>query len=255
VTASTTLGIDLSAQPRDTAACAIVWEEPARVAQLAVRLDDEAIVGLIVALAPVKVAIDAPFGWPVPFVRAISEFTEMGTWSAGDERRRLLLRATDLVVRQETGINPLSVSSNLLAICAMRCAHLLSLLSGGPVDRTGAGQLIEVYPAAAMRQWGLDPRGYKGQKLEKVAKRCRLVESIRTAASRWLAFSSELEGELVRSDHHLDALISALVGRAVEVGQTLPIPAECHEYAITEGWIHLPREEPLAAFEPSPPVS
>lgn len=61
--------------------------------------------------------------------------------------------------------------------------------------------------------------------------------------------------ELVRSDHHLDAPISALVGRAVEVGQTLPIPAERREYAITEGWIHLPRAEPLAVFEPSPPVS
>jgi Protein of unknown function (DUF429) len=83
-------------------------------------------------------------------------------------------------VREETGVDPLSVSSNLLAICAMRCAHLLVELAGeGALDRTGAGLVAEVYPAAALRQWGLDPRGYKGTKPEKVAKRQELVATNR----------------------------------------------------------------------------
>jgi hypothetical protein len=55
---------------------------------------------------------------------------------------------------------------------------------------------------------------------------------------------------LEASDHHLDALVSAVVGRAVELGLTLPIPAECVEAASTEGWIHLPARQPLSAFEP-----
>jgi hypothetical protein len=101
---------------------------------------------------------------------------------------------------------------------------------------------------------GSRPSRLQGTEAGEVAKRSQLVESVKTATSAWLAFPSELEGELLRSDHHVDAHISALVGRAVEVGQTLPIPAECREYAMTEGWIHLPQEEPLAAFNPGRPV-
>ena len=250
MTGSTTLGIDLSAQPRETAASVIAWERPARVVELTVGLDDDAIADLVSFHGPTKVAIDSPFGWPMPFVRAISEFTEAGTWSSGIERRPLLLRTTDLVVREETGADPLSVSSNLLAICAMRCARLLVSLAHDKLDRTGAGLLVEVYPAAAMRQWGLDPRGYKGSKPEKVAKRRELVETIKAASSGWLDFRRKLEDELVRSDHHLDAFVSAIVGRAVETGQTLPIPDSSHEVAAREGWIHLPQRRPLAALDP-----
>src|SRR5215472_13874990 len=102
---SRTIGIDLSAQPRETAACVIAWEQPAEVLEVTTGVDDEAILGLISLHAPLKVAIDAPFGWPVPFVRAISEFTNASRWSCGTERRPLLLRTTDLVVREETGVD------------------------------------------------------------------------------------------------------------------------------------------------------
>jgi predicted nuclease with RNAse H fold len=247
--APTTLGIDLSAQPRETAACVIAWEEPARVLELAVGVDDDAVVRLVSAHRPNKVAIDAPFGWPVPFVRAVTEFTETGTWSPGVERRPLLLRTTDLVVREETGVDPLSVSSNLLAICAMRCAHLLARLHDGELDRTGAGLAVEVYPAGAMRQWGLDPRGYKGQKPERVAKRREIVGAIKTASSSWLSLPPGVEETVAMSDHCLDALVSAIVGHAVETGQTVPIADGCRELAAREGWIHLPVRKPLSSFD------
>jgi hypothetical protein len=90
-----TIGIDLSAQPRETAACVIAWEKPARVAELTVGFDNGAILELVSAHEPAKVAIDSPFGWPVPFVRAIAEFTDSGTWSSGADRRPLLLRTTE----------------------------------------------------------------------------------------------------------------------------------------------------------------
>lgn len=247
-----TIGVDLSAQPRQTAACILDWgRAPARIVHLEAGADNAAIVDLVAAHQPAKVAIDSPFGWPPPFVNALVDFTNSGSWPSGSDRRPLLLRTTDLAVREETGVDPLSVSSNLLAICAMRCAHLLVELAGeDALDRTGAGLVAEVYPAAALRQWGLDPRGYKGTKPEKVAKRQELVATIADASSVWLELRDEERGRLVASDHLLDALASAFVARALEIGQTLPIRAEHRALAASEGWIHLPVRQPLADFDP-----
>lgn len=60
---SITLGIDLAAQAKVTAACAVVWlEGRATIERLECPLDDDLIVQKIVAYTPTKVAIDAPFG-------------------------------------------------------------------------------------------------------------------------------------------------------------------------------------------------
>ena len=133
----------------------------------------------------------------------------------------------------------------------MRCARLLTLLAGSePLDRTGAGLVAEVYPAAALRQWQLDPRGYKGPKPEKATKRAELVGALAAAAAGWLDFDPILQKRLGASDHLLDALLAALLARAIERGQTLPIPVAEIEAARGEGWIHLPRAQPLADFHP-----
>jgi hypothetical protein len=50
---------------------------------------------------------------------------------------------------------PLSVSTDRIAYPAMRIARLLGAVAGEPVDRTGAGRIVEGYPAAALRVWGL----------------------------------------------------------------------------------------------------
>jgi Protein of unknown function (DUF429) len=134
----------------------------------------------------------------------------------------------------------------------MRCAGLLTELWEGGVDRTGAGLVAEVYPAAALRQWGLDPRGYKGSKPERAARRALLVAEIADATSGWLDLDRETRARIAGSDHLLDALLSAIVGRAVALGLTLPIPAVHRAVAEVEGWIHLPRSEPLEQFRPIP---
>jgi hypothetical protein len=87
----------------------------------------------------------------------------------------------------------------------------------------------------------------KGQKPEKVAKRRELANAIKTATAPWLELTPEIDAALVASDHRLDALVSAIVGRALEMGQTLPIPDASREFAKSEGWIHLPLRKPLAA--------
>jgi hypothetical protein len=249
---TTTIGVDLSAQPKETAACVVEWSNTsARVTHLSVGADNQAVVDLVDAHRPTKVAIDAPFGWPAPFIAALIDFTNSGHWPSGRERRPLLLRTTDLAVKEKTGTDPLSVSSDRIAICAMRCAELLVELAGdGQLDRTGAGLVAEVYPAAALRQWGFDPRSYKGSKPEKVEKRRQLVTDVTAATSRWLDLTSEQHELVAASDHIFDAVVSAIVGRAVEVGRTLPIPLEHRTVAASEGWIHLPPRGALAEFRP-----
>ena len=248
-----TLGIDLSAQPRATASCIVEWHTGgARIAHLDAGYDNEALVALVSKWQPSKVAIDAPFGWPMPFTQAIAGFTEAGRWPESDDRRPLLFRHTDLVVRELTGADPLSVSSDRLAICAMRCARLLTLLVGSaPLDRTGGRLVAEVYPAASLRQWQLDPRGYKGPKPEKVAKRAELVAALAASTTSWLELDSVLLEALRASDHLLDALLAALLARAVERAQTLPLEPDDLEVAKAEGWIHLPPAQPLGEFNPA----
>jgi predicted nuclease with RNAse H fold len=248
--ASTTIGIDLSAQSKKTAVCALAWgDTSARISHIGVGADNQVLIELIATHAPTKVAIDAPFGWPKPFIRALTDFTDSGRWPSGRERRPLLLRTTDLLVKDQTGRDPLSVSSDRLAICAMRCAELLVELAGdSELDRTGSGLVIEVYPAAALRQWGFDPTGYKGAKPEKVEKRRQLVEEMEAATSRWLELSEEDRELLAASDDIFDAVVSAIVARAAQIGRTLPIPEAHRRIAASEGWIHLPERQPLSTF-------
>jgi predicted nuclease with RNAse H fold len=104
-----TLGIDLAAQAKETAMCLLTWSEGrATIETLAVGVDDTAIVELVHAEDPAKVAIDAPFGWPAPFVAAVSQHASGGAWDA-PAFQPLRLRTTDLNVIAETGGQPLSV--------------------------------------------------------------------------------------------------------------------------------------------------
>jgi hypothetical protein len=88
LTTVTTIGVDLSAQPRETACCVLEWNaRSARIVHLDVGYDNAAIAELVAVHRPAKVAIDSPFGWPFEFIRTISDFTFTGRWPmAGDGR-------------------------------------------------------------------------------------------------------------------------------------------------------------------------
>jgi predicted nuclease with RNAse H fold len=116
--ASITFGVDLAAQPKVTAACAVAWlEGQARIERLECPLDDEAILRMIADYAPTKVAIDAPFGWPDAFVAAVVAWHADDRWPVADTPE-LRLRLTDRVVIREAQQQPLSVSSDRIAVTA-----------------------------------------------------------------------------------------------------------------------------------------
>lgn len=239
-----TLGIDLAAQPANTSACTIDWG-PGRpiVSGLRARVDDEALLDAIDGAD--KVAIDAPFGWPDEFVDAVSAHRDRAGWPGSDEdqdlyRFRLSFRATDRRLIESGARRPLSVSTDLIGVVAMRCAFLLDRLAarGEPVDRAGSGTVVEAYPAPALTAWGLSAIGYKS----------------RVGAARLPQLLSQLEEglggiemtiqqrELAGSDHNcFDGLVCSLVARAAALGLTQPPDSGAEaDRATREGWIHVP---------------
>ena len=234
-----TLGIDLAAGDARTATCFIDWDdERSVVATPTVGLSDDRLLEEI-ALAE-KVGIDCPFGWPDPFVEAVRSYAEGGPWPA-TERRLLRYRETDRAIARE-GRPPLSVSSDLIAVTAMRCARLLTRLEEGgtTVDRAGSGLLVEVYPAAALRAWGFKLGRYR-QKGDRDARAALLSEVVERCGPS-LDISEDCIAICEASDHAFDAMICSFVARASALGVTREIPDSSYAAACREGWIHVPKE-------------
>ena len=256
----TTLGIDLASQAANTALCVVAWfPDRAEIRALArgtwgtEELTDEVLVGAACgsAIRPVKVAIDAPFGWPEPFVRAVAAHGRLQPWpSALDEKRwRFERRETDRVVRERANKLPLSVSTDRIAYPAMRCAAILGALQvrlgGEAVARDGTGLVAEAYPDAALRcwlpeLWAAREGSYKGASQAARDRRERLVEALLGALGDRFAVTLEQREQCVDSDDCLDALVCALLARAVQRGATIAPKHEHRRLARVEGWIHLP---------------
>ena len=97
--------------------------------------------------------------------------------------------------------------------------------------------MVEVYPAASLKCWGLPHTRYKGDGHR--AGREALLGQI-LAAAPWLDLGPHA-ALCARSDDALDAVVAALSARAAALGRTLP-PQEGLELQLarTEGWIALP---------------
>jgi predicted nuclease with RNAse H fold len=165
-----TAGVDLAARPEGTAIAYLEWSlGRASLRGLVIGANDQTIVEAVRQAD--KVGIDCPLGWPVPFVEFVAAH-QRGNASippdlpGRDWRRRLAYRRTDLAVREATEQRPLRVAADRIGHTAMRAAGLLARLAaaGHPVDRTGTGVVVEVYPAASLRCWELLHQGFKGAK-------------------------------------------------------------------------------------------
>ena len=239
-----TLGVDLAAATRKTAAAVLEWGNgTARLAHLALDVGDEEIVRLFDASA--MTGIDCPVGWPdafLPFLAGHLAFEPHPVldYDGLEGRRLLAYRDTDRFVTARTGLIPLSVSADRLAHPAMRCAVIQAKISRdhGRQARDGSGRLAEVYPAASLKSWGLLARGYKGRGGAETQRLAGVLDALQQAAP-WLDLAGH-EDRLAGSDDMFDALIAALTARAVALGGTLRPDAAHAGAARTEGWIHLP---------------
>lgn len=238
-----TVGVDLSAEARGTGIAVIDWDTGGgRLNEVRVGADDAVVLAAFDNAD--RAAIDCPLGWPEPFIDFLIAHragrAPAPTGQSGLEwRRELSRRATDLHVAETVpGCVPLAVSADRIAAVAMRAAGLLAALAdaGRPVDRSGVGLLVEVYPAAALRIWGLTSRSYKGTSNQ--AALGLLVDELRTALPDldWSGHDTVCR----QSDDALDAVVCALIARAVHLGLTAGPPDHLSIRAAREGWIHLP---------------
>lgn len=245
-----TLGIDLASQPKGTGVCLIEWGSGrGEVIQLErPPLTDDALMELMRDPQVGKVGIDAPFGWPLAFIDAITSYRDEGRWMQLDPNE-MRFRATETRIFKETNQWPLSVAMSDLGWPAMRCARLLSRVVNPHevLDRSGAGLAAEVYPMAALRRWGVIAPGsssaswsYKGDKPGRRDNRAQHLAALRTGLGDSLRMSAEYEALCIEDDDDFDAFVSALVARAVQTGQVDPIPLGMRWLALREGWIHLP---------------
>jgi Protein of unknown function (DUF429) len=243
-----TLGIDLAAAPERTAVCCVTWGAGTAVAEVLPGPHDDVNLVALMAAGWDKIGIDAPLGWPEPFVDAMTAHRELRPWPGRDadptaHRRELKYRLTDLVVAERDGRSPLSVSTDLIGVVALRAALLLDQYARAtnrqPVRRDGLGTVAEVYPAAALRRWLPDARGSYKRRGEYEALHA-LVAAVADAVPIKFAGDSH---ERCRTSHDaFDALICALVARAVTRRQTRCARSGVEiQRAETEGWIHVPK--------------
>jgi predicted nuclease with RNAse H fold len=242
-----TVGIDLASQAGKTACSAIEWGDSLAVVSFGSDTSDSGLLAFMSSAT--KVGIDCPFGWPVDFVAAVSAHSRHEPWPPQDhthseELRNLRFRETDRrIAAQVNGRWPLSVSTDLIGVVAIRYARLASRLAaaGHDVNRDGSGLVAETYPAAALRHWGVKSRGYKGA--HSAQHLPTMVDEVLTLMP-WLRFSSDEAERQCRTSHDaFDALVCALIARAVDRGEsTAPTTAEDGHLALIEGWIHVPTE-------------
>ncbi len=231
-----TLGIDLSSMPPGTAACLINWEKGRAVAGPATLGCDDRQLDALIKEADV-IGIDAPLGWPVPFVAAVADWTS-SKWSE-EIRDGLSLRETDRHVRQRSGVRPLSVSSDRIALPAMRAMALLK--RHGVTDRSGDGRFFEVYPAGSLAMWQLTRKESYKQKTAESRTACGdILRSLRSKLP-WL----EVPDSYADNTDALDSLIASLTARSAAQGLThRPEAGAQTDLARREGWIHLPTALP-----------
>jgi hypothetical protein len=139
------------------------------------------------------------------------------------------------------GRPPLSVSTDRIALPALRCASLLGAM--GVRRRTGDPRVVEAYPAAALQAWGLSGRGYKTGDAPLVALAATLLARIPR-----LEASPAQRAALSSVTDLFDAFVTALVSRAALLGCVTTPPPEHAERAAREGWIAVPNVTPEDLF-------
>jgi predicted nuclease with RNAse H fold len=228
--------------PERTALATIEWAGRCAVVRDIVCPAGDEVILVVIGQAD-KTGIDCPLGWPNAFVDFVATHRSGHVALVPDGletgwRRPLTMRRTDVFVHEKLRLMPLSVSADRIAHVALRCAVLLAKLDavGRPVDRTGAGAVVEVYPAASLLGWGLRHRGYKQPRTPDVL---AAVAGDLLAAAPWLNCGPH-EQTIRRSHDALDAVIAALTARAASQGQTWPLGEDDLAAARTEGWIAIP---------------
>jgi hypothetical protein len=243
-----TCGVDLSTKPQSTGIVTIQWDAtgPGVITEARVGATRDELVDRIARSTDTGTvwAVDVPFGWPIGFAEFLTSHREgpaaLDPGAGPSERPWDLIshRETDRAVRKQvrTGFN---VSFDKLGATAAAWSvveHGLRL-RGIKLDRSGlTGRVVETWPSAAWRAWGLH-----STPAAKASWEANLSQLLDTGVLR----AGDHEQELAANEHIRDALACALVARARALGLTKGPEPSSIERARREGWIHIPTAESL----------
>ena len=221
--------------------CVLDWEPAPRVRAIH-RPATDACIARAAGNDVAAVAIDSPFGWPLPF----ASFIQPGRKPSGQnslaqaDSERLKYRSTDLWVREHfrsvgKPVRPLSVATDKLGAVALRCTRLLQDLATTRRRET----IFEAYPAASLANWVGFKGSYKTSSKNKQAATDNRRRILDVFVERGLDLST-FDETFTNSDDDLDALVSALTAAFAFAGRTHPPPPHLADLAASEGWIHVP---------------
>ncbi|MEG3638033.1 DUF429 domain-containing protein [Magnetococcus sp. PR-3] len=188
---------------------------------------------------PLILAMDAPLGWPFPFMNQLfhHQAGEPLQGSAND----LLRRMTDKVVRQHLGKTPLDVAADRIARTAHEALRMIGLIRSShpevamlwhPAETPKIG-LLETYPAAVIRQRGYASQGYKKEDAHAKQTRLQMVKAV----AEEIDMPAHLHTVMSQTDHDLDALLCLLATKDFLQGKALPPPKDHLAQIKKEGWI------------------
>ena len=235
------LGIDAAVDPKNTGLAAAVRDAQGRWRLTGVSTgrpgEDLAAqaVDLIDTRRPVLLAVDAPLGWPESLSRSLAGHRAGEAIEANSDT--LFIRDTDRFVRQHTGLKPLEVGADRIARTARAALALVDAIrraSGQALPllfnpgQASSGGLLEVYPAATLKQRGLPAKGYK--KPDARPLREIILDGIAPELD-----PGEYQDTCLSSDHCLDAALCVLT--AIDFLEARCAPPENPDLAGREGWI------------------
>jgi hypothetical protein len=186
--------------------------------------------------APTLFAMDAPLGWPVAIGDALAQHRAgAAIMAAGHSFFR---RRTDEIVKREAGQQPLDVGADRIARTAVAALGLLDAIrrrlnrsiplawTPGIVETAA----IEVYPAATMRQLGIEPRAYK--KSSQAPARKAIVEKLGQVVELGrVRDAAEANADV------LDAIVCVIAGVDFLRDRCRALTADERRLADREGWI------------------
>jgi hypothetical protein len=196
------------------------------------------VVDLVDPTRPILLAIDAPLGWPEPLARTLINHEAGSALNPSSED--LFARKTDRFVRHHTGLKPLDVGADRIARTARAALALIESIRRHTgqalpilldISSASSGGLIEVYPAATLKQKALPCRGYKKQG----------ATSSREEILRGISSSLDLgphKAACLENDHCLDAVLCVTTAIDFLAGRC-PRPDD-QKSALSEGWIWFP---------------
>jgi predicted nuclease with RNAse H fold len=215
--------------------------------------------------AQVVLAIDAPLAWPKAMVKQAALRRSESIPEIAHER--LQFRVTERFLKEQgLGIPQSAVlrsiggqATKAQAVIRLLCDEdLLDVWRGNDVPRDFA--VVEVYPAASLRSWGLPHKAYKGDGENQALRAARRAMIARAVCRNQPGFFDDRDAQTrslldgaarQEGGDELDACIAALTGvaalrDAVYKPSALQRHQELWEHrsdVCEEGWIAVPRRK------------